>query len=272
MKKLALLFVIAILLLTSACDTVTYTYELTPIDVTDPYAPMYRGVGEFDTLSMLSDGNIVFREWAMSGGGNIWYRNYIIHPDGYEVRLSDTYYLRTVIETYDGNIFVTDKNGRCFRYTTDTEKAECDYRLYYVKPLDDGRYFAVNDTHMTSYDYAYGVDSGEQPYELYALYRWNGTGFERLTECIYTMISNDNGELVFESDGKTVLTMTPDDIFKRDSDISVYTAAENGLMHVGDKNGKDVLGCEFDLLSDIVNDRAVAVNDGKAHILEITRQ
>ena len=85
MKKFALLFVIAVLLLMTACDTVTYTYELTPVTVTDPYAPMYNSVDEYDRLTILSDGNIVFSDFAMSVGGNKWYRNYIVHPDGYEV-------------------------------------------------------------------------------------------------------------------------------------------------------------------------------------------
>ena len=141
------------------------------------------------------NGCVVVAHRRLYGSGND-YSDYYITRDGVELEPGKVY--RGVFGMVDGNVLATDQNGDTFIFDSGWNATETGLRLYYIRPLDGGRYFAVDDETMIDYSWARGVDGGDIV-EKYALYR----GTQKLTECKYDHITPTEGgfECVYTEDG-----------------------------------------------------------------------
>ena len=147
---------------TTVTESTCIELECTELELDIPFNPDYllREDGGF----ILENGNIVIRKFGAKRGGNTYYYHYIYDTDGNRIHPGNAKekfyrnYCRVILETDQNTVIVTDKSGKTMLFDSAWNELDMqgEVNFFHSYPLDDGMYFAVNDTYMLNYEYAPG--------------------------------------------------------------------------------------------------------------------
>jgi len=263
--------------LTTKSETIeneTIEYDIIELNLDIPFNPNF--MESEDSSFILNNGYIVIRKFESVRKGNFYYRQYIYDIDGHRIhpeRDSKKYYtnyFRVILETDLGNIIVTDNHGETTLLDSEWNEIDTQNELtfYHAYPLDNGRYFAINDEYMLEYGYA---PSGfeEEPEVRYALYRYT----EKITDCIFSkIIPCEDGFVCYYADsvlpGESI-TIKVDDTIKDDADdFSVYYDSNEDKYYCINNAGEKIFDQSFDYISKPSNNLSIAYIDNLIYLIQ----
>ncbi len=232
--------------------------------------PGLRMWDDSDGGYLLSNGDVLLKQYVSSFRGHTFYRHFLCQSDGTMREFGDNKYLRVVLETDKNEIIITGRTGKTTVYDQNWNVLYTpETRILSADPLDGGRYFAVNDSYMVSLEGAEGGDgAGSYNHYLVALYRYT----EKLTECVYTHIEpceegflckniDTRESVIIEVDDKVEVAETAPSSFARAWD------EESQKFYYMDAAGEKLGEQLYDFAWKPIQNQAIAKIDGRLYLV-----
>ncbi len=233
----------------------------------------------YDTLSgkkgyLLKNGYVILLDPYIVFNEHPYYSYYLYSING--ERPADTRSSFSLfVETNDGNYIVNE--GDTVVYDSEWNLIETlDANFSYAYPLDNGRYFAVNDTWTKQYfsDFLTPGIIWERLPERFALYRYT----EKLTESEFAEIRAVDGgfECVYPEDSEhsgEILFYPVDDMVPHDEQyFTLVYDEESEQYYYLDVAGNKLFDMNFDFACEPTNNSAVVRVDKDYYVIQAIAQ
>ena len=233
----------------------------------------------YDTLSgkkgyLLKNGYVILLDPYIVFNEHPYYSYYLYSING--ERPADTRSSFSLfVETNDGNYIVNE--GDTVVYDSEWNLIETlDANFSYAYPLDNGRYFAVNDTWTKQYfsDFLTPGIIWERLPERFALYRYT----EKLTESEFAEIRAVDGgfECVYPEDSEKsgeILFYPVDDMVPHDEQyFTLVYDEESEQYYYLDVAGNKLFDMNFDFACEPTNNSAVVRVDKDYYVIQAIAQ
>ena len=231
-----------------------------------------------DNGYLLKNGYVVLIEVNLWFNGHGFCRYYIYSTDGKRTSCPEynpDFGLYLVLETNDGNYIVND--GQTIIYDSEWNPIETlDVSFTYAHPLDNGRYFAVNDVWTMNYYSEFWNPGGIWDFlpERFALYRYT----EKLTESEFAEIRAVDGgfECVYPEDSEKsgeILFYPVDDMVPHDEQcFTLVYDEESEQYYYLDVAGNKLFDMNFDFACEPTNNSAVVRVDKDYYVIQAVAQ
>ena len=239
-------------------------------------SPLYHLVA--DNGYLLKNGYVVLIEVNLWFNGHGFCRYYIYSTDGKRTSCPEynpDFGLYLVLETDDGNYIVND--GQTIIYDSEWNPIETlDVSFTYAHPLDNGRYFAVNDVWTMNYYSEFWNPGGIWDFlpERFALYRYT----EKLTESEFAEIRAVDGgfECVYPEDseksGESLFYPVDDMVPFDEQYFTLVYDEESEQYYYLDIAGNKLFDMNFDFACGPTNNSAVVRVDKDYYVIQAIAQ
>ena len=231
-----------------------------------------------DNGYLLKNGYVVLIEVNLWFNGHGFCRYYIYSTDGKRTSCPEynpDFGLYLVLETDDGNYIVND--GQTIIYDSEWNPIETlDVSFTYAHPLDNGRYFAVNDVWTMNYYSEFWNPGGIWDFlpERFALYRYT----EKLTESEFAEIRAVDGgfECVYPEDseksGESLFYPVDDMVPFDEQYFTLVYDEESEQYYYLDVAGNKLFDMNFDFACEPTNNSAVVRVDKDYYVIQAIAQ